>query len=48
MKRIIGGTAGVLIAQIALWPDHHLFALVVDAVSILALAGAKTDQGTHR
>lgn len=48
MKRLIGGSAGVLIAQMALWPHHHILALAADAISIVALAGANTDRKTSR
>jgi hypothetical protein len=48
MKRILGGSAGVLLTQAMLWPHHHVLALVADAISIVALAGANTDRKTSR
>lgn len=48
MKRLLGGTIGILATQAMLWPHHHILGLAIDAVSILALAGANTDRKAAR
>lgn len=48
MGRLLGGTAGLLLTQAALWPHHHIYALVADAVVVVVLAGANTDRKKAR
>jgi ABC-type arginine transport system ATPase subunit len=47
MKRILTGSAGIFITQMALWPHHHVVALVTEAACIgLVASGGKAERKT--